>query len=195
MAEYTQEQIDEMIANAKKGLLPEEEITKRVTAEVDRRVESGIQKGLETHKQKWEEEFKTKAQMTAEEIAQKELQDKLNQMTVKEKEIQKKANLIDAKDMLSSASIPKSHYEKFINVLVSDNEETTKANVQNFINMFNETKNEIETEVKKTYTNVPAPTGGSGGKEITKEDFRKMGYAEKLKLKNEKPELYKELMK
>ena len=40
---------------------------------------------------------------------------------------------------------------------------------------------------------TPAPNTGATIDEITKEDFKKMGYAEKVKIFNENPELYKEL--
>ena len=42
---------------------------------------------------------------------------------------------------------------------------------------------------------TPAPNTGATTNEITKEDFKKMGYAEKVKLFNENPELYNELSK
>lgn len=199
MPEFTQEQIDQMIADkvaeAKKGLFTEEDLTKRVTSEVDRRVESGIQKGLETQKQKWEKEFADRAKLTAEELAKKDFEEKMTGLTSKEKEIQKRANKIDAKDMLTEASIPKSHYDKFIDMLVTDDPEITKSNVQNFIDVFNATKTEIETKVKSELSKVPAPEQGKGNKGVTAEDFKKMSYAEKLKFKTEHPEKYKEFMK
>ena len=40
---------------------------------------------------------------------------------------------------------------------------------------------------------TPTPNTGATTDEITKEDFKKMGYAEKVKIFNENPELYKEL--
>ena len=40
---------------------------------------------------------------------------------------------------------------------------------------------------------TPTPNTGSTTDEITKEDFKKMGYAEKVRIFNENPELYKEL--
>lgn len=194
------EMIDEL--NAKIGpivetpkLFTEDEFNKKLTQEVDRRVESGIQKGLETQKQKWELELQEKAKMTAEEIAKKEFEEKLNGLTQKEKEIQKKANKIDAMDMLSEAQIPKSHYDKFLNMLVSDDSETTKANVQSFVEMFNSTKTEIETKVKSEFTNVPKPQVGMGDGVVTKSDFDKMSYADKLAFKQKNPEQFKEFMK
>ena len=42
---------------------------------------------------------------------------------------------------------------------------------------------------------TPTPNTGATTDEITKEDFKKMGYAEKVKIFNENPELYNELSK
>lgn len=193
--EYTQEQVDQMIAEATKGLFTQEELEKRVTSEVDRRVESGIKKGLETQKKKWEQEFSERAKLTAEELAKKDLEEKLKSFAEREREISRKANQLEAKSMLSEADIPKSHYENFIGILVTDDAEATKSNVQNFINMFNATKNDIETKVKSEYANVKKPKTGNGNGTITKEEFNKMGYADKLKFKQENPELYKDFIK
>lgn len=197
--QFTQEQLDALIATkvseAKTGLYTEEDLTKKVTSEVDRRVESGIQKGLETKKQKWEIEFAERAKLSAEEIAKKELDDKLATFAEREKEISKKANLLEAKSLLSEASVPKSHYDKFIGMLVSDNEEVTKVNVQNFIDMFNSTKSEIETKVKSEFTNIPKPGANANPGVVTKTEFDKMGYADKMKFKQSNPEMYKQFIK
>lgn len=195
--EFTPEQqshIDNLLAQSKTGLYTEEDLTKRVTSEVDRRVESGIQKGLDTHKSKWETEFSERAKLTAEELAQKELQTQLGELTARELAVKKKANTLDAKDMLSSASIPKSQYEKFIDLLISDDETVTKSNVENFINTFNETKVAIEADIKKQYSQVTPPSGGNADNPVTKETFNQLGYADKLKLKANNPELFKQFM-
>lgn len=191
----TQEQLDNMIAEAKKGLFNEEELTKRVTAEVDRRVETGIQKGLETQKSKWEKEYAEKANLSAEELAKKEFEEKLQGLSQKEKDIMKKSNELEAKSRLAEANIPKSHYEKFISVLVSDDATVTTANVDNFISMFNETKLDIETKLKKEGTKIVPPEQGKETGVVSKQDFDKMGYADKLKFKQTNPELYAKFMK
>ena len=194
----TQEQLDKLVAeklaDARKGLFTEEDLQKKVTAEVDRRVETGIQKGLETHKKKWEMEFGERAKLSAEELAKKDFDEKLQTITQKELDIKRKANQLEAKSMLSEASIPKSHYEKFIGILVSDDEETTNANVTNFIEMFNSTKLELETKIKGEYSNVPKPDQGNN-KPITKSDFVKMSYLDKIKFKEKYPDVYKEFIK
>lgn len=193
MPEYTQEQIDQMLADAKSGLFSEDEVTRRVTAEVDRRVESGIQKGLETHKTKWQAEFEKTSMMTAEELAKEKMQEQLSQISSREKEIQRKANLLEAKDLLSDAGVPKSHYTKFIDLLVSEDDVVTKDNVSNFVDMFNQTKVELETEIKSNISKIPPPETGKD-KPITKDDFNKMSYARKLDLKTKNPELYRQFM-
>ncbi len=195
MPELTQEQIDQMIADAKKGLFTEEDLNRRVTSEVDRRVETGIKKGLETQKQKWEEEIAKKASMTAEERARQEYEERFSELSTKEKEVLRKANLTDAKEILSEAEIPKTYYEKFIGVLVSDDTEVTKTNVDNFVEMFKATKTDIETQVRSSLSKVEPPKQGNGDKPVTKEDFNKMGYVEKIKFKGTHPEMYKEFIK
>ena len=195
--EFTPEQqahIDTLIAEKTTGLFGEEELKRRVTAETDRRVESGIQKGLETHKKKWEEEYKTQANLTAEELAKKKLDEKMIELTKKEKEILKKSNTLNAKDLLATAEVPKAHYDKFIGLLVSEDETSTNNNVQNFIDTFNATKLELETSIKKQYSNVPPPKIGNGDGVISKEEFIKLPYLEKMKLKTNSPDIYKTLM-
>ena len=199
MAEFTQEQIDIMIADkvaeAKKGLFSEEDVLKRVNTEADKRVESGIQKGLETKKASWESEYSERAKLTADQLAKKDFDDKYKDLSVRELAIKKRANNLEARDMLTEAQIPKAQYDKIIGMLVSDDSDVTKTNVQGFINMFSETKTEIETRIKSEYSNVPKPKIGGADETLTKDNFNKLGYADKLKLKQTQPEVYKEFMK
>lgn len=191
-----QEHIDKLIGDSKKGLFTEEELERRVTSEVDRRVESGIQKGLETHREKWKAEFESKAKMTASELADLELKGKLAELESRELEIAKKANLIEAKDKLTGADIPKEQYEKFIGILVTDDTDATTNNVDNFIENYNATKSEIESKIKKQMSNIPAPgIGGSDDTKITKAKFESMTYMERLDLKKEDKDLYDKLSK
>lgn len=197
--ELTQEQLDaivaEKVSQARTGLFTEEDLQKRVTSEVDRRVETGIQKGLETYKSKWQKELEDKANMTAEELARKQLESQMAELNNREKEIKKKSNQLNAKDLLANAEIPKTQYEKVIDLLVSDDEELTKTNVQNFVEMFNSTKTEIETKIKTELSKITPPAGGNGEQPVTKEAFTKMSYADKLKFKQDNPELYSQFIK
>ena len=198
--EFTQEQLDalinEKVSEKTKSLYTEDDFNRKLTSEVDRRVESGIQKGLETQKSKWQKELEERAKLSAEELAQKAIEEKSNELSAKEREIAKKANMLDAKSMLAENQIPKSYYDKFISVMVTEDLETTMGNITNFIEVYNSTKADIENKVKSEYSAVPKPTTPEkGGTTVSKEDFMKMGYAEKVKFKSEFPELYKKYIK
>ena len=199
MAEFTQEQIDTMIAEkvaeSRKGYFSQEDLDKKVMSEVDRRVETGIQKGLETSKTKWESDFSERAKMSADEVAKKDFDARMHDVSTRELEIRKKANKLEARDMLSEAQIPKSQYDKVISMLVSDDEAVTKTNVQNFIEMFTTTKTELETKIKSEFSNIPKPKIGTGDGVLTEDEFIKMPYSQKLKLKQTNPEVYKTFMK
>ena len=187
--------IAQRVADATKGLFTEDDLNKRVISEVDRRVESGIQKGLETQKQKWEREYKEVAMLSAEDVAKRQYEEQLKTLTQKEVEVQKRSNKLEAMDLLASANVPKSHYDKFIGILVSDDADATKLNVENFIEMFNSTKTEIETKLKSEISRVPTPQVQTQTGAITKTEFAKMTYAQVLHLKQTNPELYKEFIK
>lgn len=195
----TQAELDALVSarieEAKKGLFTEEELKKKVDSEVDRRVETGIQKGLETQKEKLEREIREKLTLSAEELAKKDFEEKQKELNAKSVELQRKSNRIDATDMLSQASIPKSHYEKFLGVLVSDDSEVTKANVQNFIDMFNATKQDIETKIKTELSHIPPPKGGQGSGAVSLDDFRNMKYSDKIKFRETNPDLYAKYIK
>lgn len=194
--EYTQEQIDQMLIDAKKGLFTDEDVTRRVTAEVDRRVESGIKNGVETQKKKWEEEFTKTATLTAEEKAELRLKEQMDAIATKESAINRKSNSLTARDKLTEAGIPKSHYDKFLGMLVNDSEDLTTANVENFITMFNDTKTDIETTIKADLTKIKPPINkGEGGDIVTKTQFDAMSYSQKLAFKTSNPEEYKNFMK
>jgi len=199
MAEYTQEQIDTMIADkvaeSRKGYFSQEDFDKKIMSETDRRVETGIQKGLETTRTKWEKEISDKANLTAEQLAKKDYDDKLTDLSTREKAMLKRNNSLEARDMLTEAQIPKSQYDKVISMLVSDDEAVTKSNVTNFIEMFTSTKTDLETAMKTKFSNIPAPKIGNGDGTLTKADFIKMPYSQKLELKLNSPEVYKTFIK
>lgn len=193
--EYTQEQIDKIIADTKleatKGLFTEDDLEKRVTSEVDRRVETGIQKGIETHRTKWEKEALEKANLSAEDLAQKKLQEQMEEIANREREIARRTNTLNAKDLLAEAEVPKAKYEELLDMLVTDDSDATNTNVNKFIDVFKSTKTEIETQLKSSMSTIKHPDASSGGDSVNKDTFAKMGYADKVKFKAENPDLYK----
>lgn len=191
--EYTQEQVDEMLKKATEGLFTKEQLEREVTREVDRRVETGIQKGLETQRQKWEQEYMGKADVKADELAKKQFDEYIAKLEEKERSITRKANQVDAIHKLTEAGVPKSHYDKFLGMLIDDDTNVTNERVSNFVEMFNTTKQTLEADIKSQLGNVPAPQVG-GSATVTKADFDKMSYADKMKFKMDNPVKFKEFM-
>lgn len=180
--EFTEEQqahIDSLIEKATEeatdGLYTEDELNKKITAEVDRRVESGIQKGLETKKAKWEQEFERKAQMSAEELAKLTVDEQMEKIAEREAEINTRSNRIDAREMFAEANIPEDDYSKFMDLLVTDDVDTTHSNVSNFIESFNTTRDNIEKSVKNELSKIPSPKGDEEG---SKEKSQVSGFVE-----------------
>lgn len=195
---FTEEQqayIDTLIVERTAGLYSKEDLDREVTREVDRRVERGIKKGLDTNKAKWQKEFEEKSKLTAEELAEKQLKEKLSELEGREKELAMRSNTLEAKSMLAGAEIPKEHYEKFVGILVSGDGDSTKENVQNFIDTFNETRIGIEKSLKEKYSKIPAPNSGTSSSGIaTQAEFNKLTFSEKMKFKEENPELANKFM-
>lgn len=196
--EFTKEQqeyIDGLIVEKTKGLFTEDDLNKKVTSEVDRRVETGIQKGLETHKQKWQKEFEDNAKLTAEELARKQLESLSAEINTKELEISKRSNHLEARELLGNAGVPKQYYEKFIDIMVTEDSENTKVNVENFIANFNDVKMSLESDLKSQLSKIPSPSLGDNKTTLTKEEFKKMTYNELMELKKSNPELYSQMIK
>lgn len=179
--EYTDEQIRDML---------QRESDRRVT-EALKKAEAKFSEQLNSAKTDWERENLEKAKLTAEELAKKELEQKMSEVSKREAEISKRTNHINALELLAEAKISKEHYTDMLELMVSDNADVTTTNVNRFITMFNKTKNDLETTIRTEMTKVPPPKTGSGSTELTKQAFDKMGYAQKLELKNTNPDLYK----
>lgn len=196
--DYTQEQIDEMIRNAVKeattGLYTQEDLTKKVTSEVDRRVETGIQKGWETQRKKIEAEIEARAKLTAEELAKQEFEAKVREVEDLERNLKRKSNMLTAKTKFAEKGIPKTAYNDLLETLITDDETATNASVDTFIGAFESMRNQIETEYKSKGSDVPTPKTGDAPK-VDSEAFKKMGYKERLELKTSSPELYQSLIK
>lgn len=79
-----------------------------------------------------------------------------------------------------------------VDFLIADNEEATVSNLSKLEEVFNKHIQVAVEERLKNNSYVP-PGNTSGTKELTKEDFDKMGYHDRKKLAEENPDLYKKL--
>lgn len=184
----------------------QEELDLMLQQEGDRRVTSA----LKTAKESWEieqkrlleeqretitREMEERSKLTAEELAKKEFEDRTKALEERERGVNRKVNLLNAQTALIAAGIPKDRYESMLEILVADDTKKTDENVKNFIEVYNNTKKEIESSVRSELAKVPKPETNPSPKSTTKEDFDKMSYAAKVQFKKDNPELYAKFIK
>lgn len=78
-----------------------------------------------------------------------------------------------------------------VDFLIGESEESTVKNIEKLESAFNTNLETLVQERLKTNSYVPPKNDGNTS--ITKEDFNKMGYLERVKLSSENPDLYKQL--
>jgi hypothetical protein len=82
----------------------------------------------------------------------------------------------------------------FIDYLIGNDEESTTANLTKFEEVWNNQKVEFLKNNAQSFGNQGNNPPNNNG-QVTKEDFAKMTYSERVKLANDNPELYKALSK
>lgn len=125
---------------------------------------------------------------------QKELE--LKERDAKIAELEKEITKSTLKSGLSTSGLDLKHVESITHAIL-------EGDTDNIIKSLNKALEEIDSKHKQELESVkleltPRPASGANGdgreKEITKEDFDKMSYLEKVELKEKKPELYKNFM-
>lgn len=175
----------------------QEDVDKLLQTEGDRRVTSALNKWREDlptiisgEKEKWINESK----MSAEEIAQKEVAERMKELEERENQIKFQGNMLGAKEKLTTAGIPQTEYEKMLGILVTHDDTKTVENIDNFISVYTSTKTNLENDIRTQFSKIPKPQTG-GQSEMTKSEFMKLPYADKIKLKQDNPELYSTFLK
>lgn len=78
-----------------------------------------------------------------------------------------------------------------LNFVVAEDAETTQANIDRFADLINK---KAQANRREDF-NVPEPkSGNSGRKAVDVKEFNKMGYHERLELKQKQPTLYQQLL-
>lgn len=131
------------------------------------------------------------ANMTAEEKVKAELEKAQTLQQTYAKELSK----LRAKEIFVSAGLTENDYASILDVVVSEDEEVTKTRAKNMVDLISAQKAAVEKAVKaELLKSTPKPPTGDGGSTITKESFQKMGWKERTELKQQNPELYKQLL-
>ena len=174
----------------------EEEVQAMLQKETDRKTT----KALETAKSKWEAEYQAKLEAEkseAEKLAKMSEAERFESELSKQKEAfeteraqfnREKLELQTVKE-LSAEGLPTS----FSSYVLADSAETIKDNIKNFKSMW---QAEMEKAVnERLQGRTPKTANKPNGDTITKDQFNKMGYAERLNLFNTDPDLYEQLQK
>lgn len=162
-------------------------------AEFDRRVQKAIETAVGKAQEKWQaltddklSEAEKLNRMTKEEKAQYLAQKREEKLAEREAGITRRELMADAKNTLAEKKLPVGLAE----VLNYTDEDSCKKSIAIVEKAFHEI---LETAVYERLKGSTPPTKAPETKAITKDEYSKMGYAERLKLKTDDPELYRQL--
>lgn len=174
----------------------EEEVQAMLQKETDRKTT----KALETAKSKWEAEYQAKLETEkseAEKLAKMSEAERFEAELAKQKDAfeseraqfnREKLELQTVKE-LAAEGLP----TEFSSYVLADSAETIKENIKTFKTKW---QAGIEKAVdERLQGKTPKTANKPNGEVITKEQFSKMGYNERLNLFNLNPDLYEQLQK
>lgn len=162
-------------------------------AEFDRRVQQAVSTAVSEAQEKWQlltddklSEAEKLAKMTKEEKARYLQKKKEKELTDREAAVTRKELMAEAKNTLAEKKLP----VELAEVLNYTDAEACKSSIAAVEKAFQKA---VETAVDERLKGGEPPRRAPEGNLPTKEQYAKMGYAERLKLKTETPELYKQL--
>lgn len=107
-----------------------------------------------------------------------------------------KSNTIDAKGILQQAGLTPEQVERVIPLYVSEDKDKTMANINGFVEvMAAQVAAQTEELKRKAMEGAPTPQGGAfQGVPTTRQEFNKLTYEQQLALKQQNPEVVKQLL-
>lgn len=171
----------------------DEEVQKMLQSETDKRVSQA----LKTAQEKWQKEFEAKleaekseaeklAKMSESEKQQAELQKMKEQFESERKQFMREKLELETVKQLSSNGLP-TDFSKFV---LADDAETINNNIKSFKEQWEKA---IEKAVNEKLQGVTPKTATKQGTKVTKEQFAKMGYKDRMALYESDPDLYNQL--
>lgn len=173
-----------------------EQVEKMLQSESDKRVSQALEKA----KTKFEEEYKAKleqerneaeklAKMSESERLQAQFDAEKQQFEQERKQFLQERLELETVKQLSEKGLP----TEFSRLLVSQDAETTKNNLDMFQKQFQLAVEKAVNEKLKGNTPPQGSTGTGLEGTVTKEDFKKMNYNERLEFYKNNPDLYNKL--
>lgn len=165
---YTQEQVDEMLQK-----------------ETDRRVTQALQKQEKKNAEKMREAEKL-ARMNEEEKYKYELDQREAAIAAKEKELALMENKNEASKILAEKGLSLT----LVDFVVAEDADTMATNIKVLEQAF---KASVKAEVEKRMGGSTPKKTSAVNKAITSEEFSKLPYSEMIALKQQNPELWRQL--
>lgn len=150
-----------------------------------------VEKRLNKEKNKWRNEVdqaKRLAEMSAEDRAREEFKMQKAEFERQKAEFERERLLVQTQRELSTKNIP----VEFADMLVKDDAESTKAAIDNFASLYNQS---VEKGVSNKMKGRPPKTKQTPSDGLDRAAFMKLSLAEQQKMAKENPERYKELTK
>ena len=138
--------------------------------------------------QKKTEEAKLEAERKAKLTEAEKLAEERKEFEALKKQFEYEKRVNSTSKVLASNNLP----VEFADFLISDSDEATTQRVDLFKNAFNEA---VEMLVNERLKGNPPKVATSAKTGLSKDDFRKMNMAQRIKLRNENLALYNELSK
>ncbi len=150
-----------------------------------------IEKRLNKEKNKWKNEVdqaKRLAEMSAEDRAREQFKMEKAEFERQRAEFERERLLVQTQRELSTKNIP----VEFADMLVKDDAESTKAAIDTFAQLYNQS---VEKGVSNKMKGRPPKTKQTPSDGLDRAAFMKLSLAEQQKMAKENPERYKELTK
>lgn len=162
-------------------------------AEFDRRVKEAVDKAVGDAQEKWRlmtddklSEAEKLSKMTKEEKERYLHRKKEKELADREATLTRKELMAEAKNTLAEKKLP----VELAEVLVYTDADSCGKSIATVEKAF---QTAVEAAVQERLKGGVPPKKASQETQVTKEEYAKMGYAERLRLKTEHPELYKRL--
>lgn len=176
---FSQAEVDEMVQE--RVAKERKKINSSLRADIEQDVRSQIENEQSEAKKlkKMNEDQRQKYNLDKKDQEIAELKAKLNRSEMEHV----------ATDLLSKKGITAD--TDTLNFVVAEDAETTQANIDRFADLINK---KAQANRREDF-NVPEPkSGNSGRKAVDVKEFNKMGYHERLELKQKQPTLYQQLL-
>lgn len=172
----------------------QEDFDKALQSETDKRVRQALKTAQEKWRAEYDEKLKAEkdeaaklAKMSAEERAEAERQKERERFEQERAQYQREKLEFETSRQL----IDKKLSPKFASFLAQGDAETTKSNIEAFEKEFNAA---VQKGIEEQLKGKTPKTGAAVSAGITKEQFDKMSYSERVKLYNENKSEYEKLI-